>query len=120
MNICSGQTGKKKLTFLISSRISKYRQTGHQNTSSNAIRNYILTNLRVIPHFDKYFRWIPDSAAKVLLSAPEGTTLIGIDEQTALVKRAGQHQWLVHGEAQVHILQGAPKQKLLHGDQIEL
>ena len=80
----------------------------------------ILPNLRVIPHFDKFFRWIPDSAAKVLLSAPEGTILIGIDEQTALVKRSGQHEWLVQGEAQVHILQGAPKQQLLHGDQIKL
>jgi hypothetical protein len=80
----------------------------------------MLTNLRVIPHFDKYFRWIPDSAAKVLLSAPEGTTLIGIDEQTALVKRSGQQEWLVNGEAQVHILQGAPNQQLLHGDQIKL
>jgi cyanophycinase-like exopeptidase len=80
----------------------------------------ILPNLRVIPHFDKFVRWIPDSAAKVLLSACEGTTLIGIDEQTALVKRSGQHEWLVHGEAQVHILQGATKQQLLHGDQIKL
>lgn len=78
----------------------------------------LLTNLRVIPHFDKFFRWIPDSAAKVLLSAPENTILIGIDELTALVKRTNQQHWLVHGESQVHILQGAPKQTLLHSDTI--
>ena len=80
----------------------------------------LLPNLRVIPHFDKFFRWIPDSAAKVLLSAPENTVLIGIDELTALVKRTTEQHWLVHGEAQVHILQGAPKQQMLHGDVIDL
>lgn len=80
----------------------------------------ILPNLRVIPHFDKFFRWIPDSAAKVLMSAPENTVLIGIDELTALVKRHNQNNWLVQGEAQVHILQGAPKQTLLHSETITL
>jgi len=80
----------------------------------------LLPNLRVIPHFDKFFKWIPDSAAKVLLSAPENTILVGIDELTALVKPTNQQHWLVHGEAQVHILQGAPKQTLLHSDTINL
>ena len=80
----------------------------------------LLPNLRVIPHFDKFFRWIPDSAAKVLMHAPEGTVLLGIDELTALVQRSGEENWLVHGEAKVHILQGAPKQELLHGELIKL
>ena len=80
----------------------------------------ILPNLRVIPHFDKFFRWIPDSAAKVLMHAPENTILLGIDELTALVRRSNETHWIVQGEAKVHILQGAPKQELLHGDQVEL
>ena len=80
----------------------------------------ILPNLRVIPHFDKFFRWIPDSAAKVLMHAPENTILLGIDELTALVKRTKEEHWRVQGEAKVHILQGAPKQELLHGEQIVL
>jgi hypothetical protein len=74
----------------------------------------------VIPHFDKFFRWIPDSAAKVLMHAPENTILLGIDELTALVKRTKEEHWRVQGEAKVHILQGAPKQELLHGEQIVL
>ena len=78
----------------------------------------LLPNIKVIPHFDKFFKWIPDSAAKVLLSAPENTILVGIDELTALVKRTKEQHWLVYGEAQVHILQGAPKQTLLHSDTI--
>jgi hypothetical protein len=52
------------------------------------------------------------------LHAPENTILIGIDELTALVKRSGEENWLVHGEAKVHILQGLPTQQLLHGETI--
>jgi hypothetical protein len=80
----------------------------------------ILPNLRVIPHFDKFFRWIPDSAAKVLMHVPENTILLGIDELTALVRRSNGTHWIVQGEAKVHILQGAPKQELLHGDELLL
>jgi cyanophycinase len=80
----------------------------------------ILPNLRVIPHFDKFFRWIPDSAAKVLLYAPENIILLGIDELTALVKRSKEEQWLVQGEAKVHIIQGLPKRELLHSETISL
>jgi len=80
----------------------------------------ILPNLRVIPHFDKFFKWIPDSAAKVLMNAPENSMLLGIDELTALARRSNETHWIVQGEAKVHILQGAPKQELLHGDQVEL
>jgi cyanophycinase len=80
----------------------------------------ILPNLRVIPHFDKFFRWIPDSAAKVLMHAPENSILLGIDELTALVRRSNETHWIVQGEAKVHILQGAPKQELLHGDELLL
>ena len=80
----------------------------------------LLPHIRVIPHFNKFFRWIPDSAAKVLLHAPENTILIGIDELTALVKRSGEENWLVHGEAKVHILQGLPTQQLLHGETIHI
>ena len=80
----------------------------------------LLPTIRVIPHFNKFFRWIPDSAAKVLLHAPENTIFIGIDELTALVKRSGEENWLVHGEAKVHILQGLPTQQLLHGETIRI
>ena len=80
----------------------------------------ILPNLRVIPHFDKFFRWIPDSAAKVLMNAPENSMLLGIDELTGLVRRSNETHWIVQGEAKVHILQCAPKQELLHGEQVEL
>ena len=70
----------------------------------------LLKQVRVIPHFDKFFKWIPDSAAKVLLDLPGDEVLIGIDEDTAVVKRADK-DWQVWGKGKLHILKGeAPGQ----------
>jgi len=65
----------------------------------------LLKEVRVIPHFDKFFKWIPDSAAKHLLDLPGDSTLIGIDEDTAVVKRANQ-DWQVWGKGKLHLLKG--------------
>ena len=72
----------------------------------------LLTNIRVIPHFDRFFRWIPESAAKVLMSTSDETVLIGIDELTALVNRSEESDWQVIGSGLVHILSGAPSAQL--------
>ena len=84
----------------------------------------VIPNLRPIPHYNKFFRWIPDSAAKIVMKAPEGTVIIGIDEDTALVTGldAGtsiiDKRWQVYGKAGVHILSGAPTSRYLAGEQI--
>lgn len=80
----------------------------------------LLPEIRVIPHFNKFFRWIPESAAKVLLHVPDESILIGVDEMTAIVKRSGGEYWVVVGEARVHVLKGLPDQQLHDGDQIKL
>lgn len=80
----------------------------------------LLPQIRVIPHFNKFFRWIPESAAKVLLHVPDDSILIGVDELTAIVKRSGNEDWVVVGEAKVHVLRGLPDQQLCDGDQINL
>jgi len=76
----------------------------------------LLPEIRVIPHFNKFFRWIPDSAAKVLLHVPDDSILIGVDELTAIVKRSGDEHWVVVGEAKVHVLKGMPDQQLTDGE----
>lgn len=76
-------------------------------------------NIRVIPHFDKFFKWIPDSAAKILLQVPDETILIGVDELTAIVKRSGDDHWIVQGAAMVHVLKGMPDQQLAHNQRIK-
>jgi cyanophycinase len=80
----------------------------------------LLPEIRVIPHFNKFFKWIPESAAKVLLHVPDDSILIGVDELTAIVKRSGETDWLVVGEAKVHVLKGLPDQQLRDGERIKL
>ena len=79
-----------------------------------------LPKVRVIPHFDRFFRWIPESAAKVLMSSPDETILIGIDELTALVKRSEDDFFTVEGGAFVHILSGANPERLKPGEKFTL
>jgi endo-1,4-beta-mannosidase len=74
----------------------------------------------VIPHFNKFFKWIPESAAKVLLHVPNDSILIGVDEMTAIVKRSGNDHWIVVGDATVHVLKGLPDQQLHDGQEIKL
>ncbi|CAB4694302.1 unannotated protein [freshwater metagenome] len=80
----------------------------------------LLPEIRVIPHFNKFFKWIPESAAKVLLHVPDNSILIGVDELTAIVKRSGDSDWVVIGEATVHVLKGLPDQQLHNGERITL
>jgi cyanophycinase-like exopeptidase len=102
--------------MVLSSHIPNFRFTKREPTAGLNL----LPNIRVIPHFDKFFRWIPDSAAKVLMHAPDNTILLGIDELTALVQRSGEEHWIVEGESKVHVLQGLPKQELLHGESLRI
>ena len=76
----------------------------------------LLPEIRVIPHFNKFFKWIPESAAKVLLHVPDDSILIGVDEMTAIVKRSGDEHWVVVGDAKVHVLKGMPDQQLVDGE----
>jgi cyanophycinase-like exopeptidase len=62
----------------------------------------LVPHLRVIPHFDKFERWMPDLAGRYLARAPEGTSVVGIDEETALVWDDGR--WTVQGHRQVWLL----------------
>ena len=86
----------------------------------------LIPHIRVIPHYNKFFGWIPDAAAKILLKAPDGVVLLGIDEGTALVTGLDEGAtyesriWAVHGVAGVHILQGAPAHRYEAGARITL
>ena len=102
--------------MVMSSKIPHFRISSNSPTDGFNL----LPNLRVIPHFNKFFKWIPDSAAKVLLDTPGDSILLGIDEKTALVRRSGEQDWRAYGEAKVHILKGLPAQQLSHNDSITL
>ena len=61
-----------------------------------------------------------------MLKAPEGTIIIGVDEDTALVTGLDSGTsleakiWQVHGVAGVHVLRGAPTNKYLASERITL
>lgn len=79
----------------------------------------LLKEVRVIPHFDKFFKWIPDSAAKLLLDLPGDSILIGIDEDTAVIKR-GDLDWQVWGRGKLHILKGDSPGQFIAGEFVKL
>lgn len=62
----------------------------------------LVPHLRVIPHFDRFERWLPDLVTRYLARAPIGTEVVGIDEDTALIWAGGQ--WTVQGHRQVWLL----------------
>lgn len=43
----------------------------------------LVPDIRVLPHFDRYTRWVPEVALRALVDSD--STIIGIDEDTALV-----------------------------------
>jgi cyanophycinase-like exopeptidase len=44
---------------------------------------HVIPGVRVLPHFDRYTRWVPNFAMRTL--AAPATHIIGIDEDTALI-----------------------------------
>jgi len=65
----------------------------------------ILPNIRTIPHYNKFFGWIPDQAAQLFLKAPPHITIAGIDEETALWSDDLEN-WSVYGKGSAHLLTG--------------
>lgn len=65
----------------------------------------LLPHIRTIPHYNKFFKWIPESAAQKFMRAPEGIIVIGVDENTAAISEDGV-TWLVQGIGKVHVLTG--------------
>ena len=102
--------------MVLSAQIPNFRFSKKEPTTGLNL----IPNIRVIPHFNKFFKWIPESAAKILLHVPDNTILIGVDELTAIVKRSGDEHWVVYGEAKVHVLKGMPDQQLTHNQTIKL
>ena len=59
----------------------------------------LLTHVRVIPHFDAFAARMPDLLTRFLLPNNDGITVLGVDEDTALV--GGPYEWRVEGRSSV-------------------
>ncbi len=62
----------------------------------------VVSQLAVIPHFDRFDRVLPRLAGRIRAEAPPGVTAIGVDEQTALV--GGLEDWTVRGRQRVWLI----------------
>ena len=100
--------------MVLSSQIPNFRLSRAEPTAGLNL----IQDIRVIPHFNKFFKWIPESAAKLLMHVPDNSVLIGIDELTAIVKRGGSDFWQVYGQAKLHMLKGSPEAQFSHGQEI--
>jgi cyanophycinase-like exopeptidase len=62
----------------------------------------VVRHLRVLPHFDRFAARVPDVLLTRLVETPPGVTVLGIDEDTALV--GGPYEWEVMGRQSVWVL----------------
>jgi len=63
----------------------------------------LLPDIEVIPHYDKMLGWLPDRVAAFVARSVTSGTLLGIDEDTALVLTDA---WRKFGRGNVHVLRG--------------
>ncbi|MDX6227683.1 MAG: cyanophycinase [Frankiales bacterium] len=74
--------------------------------------------LSVIPHFDRLAARMPDFVLNAVTQAPDGVTIVGIDEDTALV--GGPDDWEVMGRQQVWVLTADGRKGYAAGEQLHL
>ena len=61
----------------------------------------VLPVMRLLPHFDRMLGWAPELVARSTADTDPGTSVIGVDEDTAIVDMTGSgHSWQVYGRQQ--------------------
>lgn len=76
----------------------------------------LLPHLRVIPHFDAFASRIPDMITRFLLPHDPSVTVLGIDEETAIV--GGPSFWTVKGRSSVWRLSEQGREQLVNGTSV--
>jgi cyanophycinase len=71
--------------------------------SQHAAGLNLLPGIEVIPHYDKMLGWLPDRVTSFIARGVSDATLLGIDENTALVYTDA---WRKFGRGNVHVLRG--------------
>ncbi len=78
----------------------------------------LVGGLAVIPHFDQMERYQPGALEWFASWQPAGTTLVGVEEETALVGADGR--WQVQGARVVWVLDGTSRARFHPGDEVPL
>lgn len=75
----------------------------------------VVAGASVVPHYDA---WPEPLSALLVLQAPRGSVVLGIDEETGLVGRDGA--WQVHGRSRVTLWRGRHRERFRPGDVFRL
>ena len=78
----------------------------------------VLPGWHVLPHFDRMNDWEPGIVDRYLARLPQGDLLVGIDEETALVRL--DDDWTVHGRQAVHLITREGRQAYTDGASVPL
>jgi cyanophycinase len=78
----------------------------------------LISGLAVIPHFDQMERLRPGALEWFAAWQPAGTTLVGVEEETALVGSGGA--WQVQGSGAVWILDAPARRRFSAGAEVPL
>jgi cyanophycinase len=88
-----------------------FRRSGGEREGLN-----LLPHLRVIPHFDAMLGRVPDLLTRPFLKAPASVSLVGVDENTALV--GGPEEFTVHGVGSAWILGDGKRRPIRSGESV--
>jgi cyanophycinase len=78
----------------------------------------VVPQLSVLPHFDRFAGRMPDMVLNAVTTSPPGVTVIGVDEDTALV--GGPDDWVVMGRRQVWVLSQDGRKGYAAGETLHL
>jgi len=78
----------------------------------------LLPHIRVLPHFDRMAGWIPDLLTRPFFRSSDGVSVVGVDEDTALV--GGPNDFTVHGRQSAWLLSAGKRQEFKAGSAIHL
>jgi cyanophycinase len=78
----------------------------------------LLPHVRVLPHFDAFMGRMPDLMLRTLTRGPEGVTVVGVDEDTALV--GGPESWTVRGRRSAWLLGAGRRREFATGSTITI
>ncbi len=76
----------------------------------------LLPHVRVIPHFDAFVSRIPDMMTRFLLPHDPAISVLGVDEETALV--GGPSEWVVKGKSSAWRLTDSGREQLVGGSSV--
>lgn len=84
----------------------------------------LLPNIALIPHFDRAATFVGEELFRVILAAaPPGTALIGLDEDTALVRTSNGHSaptWQALGRQTIVVFTGRNATTYRAGETVDL